>query len=51
MPRAPSESEITRYKGGPCNELKGGDPVSHCPSPRSPASMSWIATSSEVRAA
>ena len=29
---------------------KGGDPVSHCLSPRSPASLSWIVTSTEVRA-
>jgi hypothetical protein len=30
---------------------KGGDPVSHCPLPRSPASVSWILASVEVRAA
>ena len=41
----------SRDNRGPCNETKGGDPVSHCLSPRSPASMSWIAASPEVCAA
>ena len=36
---------------GAMAQPKGGDPVSHCLSPRSPASLSWIVTSSEVRAA
>jgi hypothetical protein len=31
-------------------QQKGGDPVSHCPSPRSPASVSWILASMGVRA-
>src|SRR5437762_3233740 len=32
------------------NNTKGGDPVSHCQSPRSPATA-WILASFEVRAA
>jgi hypothetical protein len=35
---------------GIVQQLKGGDPVSHCLSPRSSASMSWILASTEVRA-
>jgi hypothetical protein len=30
---------------------KGGDPVSHCQSPRSPASVSWILASKGVHVA
>src|SRR5262249_11024031 len=30
--------------------LSSGDPVSHCPSPRSPASVSWILPSMRVHA-
>jgi hypothetical protein len=36
---------------GIVQQPKGGDPVSHCLSPQSPASMSWILASTEVRAA
>jgi hypothetical protein len=32
------------------NQLKGGDPVSHCLSPRSPAFVNWILASTEVLA-
>src|SRR3954469_22351418 len=31
-------------------QLKGGDPVSHCLSPRSPASVSWVPTSTGLGA-
>jgi hypothetical protein len=54
--RASSTNERFRIKSAVLSYVrrqqpKGGDPVSHCLSPRSPASMSWIVTSTEVRAA
>ena len=39
-----------RYIGYRRQQPKGGDPVSHCLSPRSPASVNWIFASAEVRA-
>jgi hypothetical protein len=45
------ESFAARYIRCIVNQLKGGDPVSHCPSPRSPAFVLWILASSEVQTA
>jgi hypothetical protein len=37
--------------GRTCQQLKGGDPVSHCLMPRSSARVAWVLASAEVRAA
>jgi hypothetical protein len=37
------------YMRGIVNQQKGGDPVSHCHSPRSAASVTWIVASGGVR--
>jgi len=46
----PSESRWKRYIRSIVNQPKGGDPVSHCLSPRSPAFVNWILASAEVLA-
>jgi hypothetical protein len=46
-----SESLARFYSFKIVNQPKGGDPVSHCLSPRSPAFVLWILASSEVQAA
>jgi hypothetical protein len=47
---ATSESRKRLYIDAIVNQLKGGDPVSHCLSPRSPAFVNWILASAEVLA-
>jgi len=53
--QAPMRGSLTMPESplswGIVQQPKGGDPVSHCLSPQSPASMSWILASTEVRAA
>jgi hypothetical protein len=40
-----------RYSRASHQQSKGGDPVSYCQSPRSPASVNWILAFHEVRVA